>query len=798
MWRKKFHSAAFTVGINPLNPNTVYAVSDSGKVYVSYDRGDTWNYWSSPGLLSSIREILVHTSDTLVVFCAAASELEGLRKSTDYGLTWRTVISRLGIDGESITYDPTHPDTMYAGNFQDAKVYRSTDRGETWEFQGLAGRTNLCALAVRPDSSNILYAGTGSGTISKSTDSGLTWRVVKASYGAFEIPRIVVGPSNPLVGYAALLGGLDTSAGIFKTVDGGEHWLPTSLTKIPMWAMEINPFNENIAYAGAWTNQVTSIFETTDGGSSWRSLSTGLHANGYVWSLKIHPTEPAQVWASVTRGSVGAGEIYRLGTLTATIHGVVFDGATSDIVTTGILTIAGSDDNTDLRRSRGQFIHNYFDVDPSPPVAHVEAFPFYIKDVALSLDSTVSQNIFLDKLPSTFIEGEIRDSSTQHPLEATVTVTARTSYGSVDLSANDDSTGYFRFDNIPLPYPQLISNYSLVADPELPFAQLQISSLHVDSAGLYLSMLAQPADVLVVGEDSADYRSYYRTTLGALGLRAAIWNSVTKGPAPFQRGKEFKKNSVVYFSGTKQTPLSAEELSNLVSCLNAGCNLFLTGQNIVEKNDTSELFRNLLGVKFAGNTENLGAYGGTADLFSGLAFLTFGSDGANNQISRDSLWITPGPSKPVLTYGDDGIAAIRVDSVGAGGKVVLMGFGFEAVAGARTRKTIMQRVMGYFDGTIVLEIGDLHSLPEAIRLEQNYPNPFNPVTIINYQLPIDNWVTLKVYNLLGQEVEALVNGMQNAGYKSVSWDASGAASGVYICRLQTRAFAATRKLILLR
>ena len=76
-------------------------------------------------------------------------------------------------------------------------------------------------------------------------------------------------------------------------------------------------------------------------------------------------------------------------------------------------------------------------------------------------------------------------------------------------------------------------------------------------------------------------------------------------------------------------------------------------------------------------------------------------------------------------------------------------------------------------------------LPDAFNLSQNYPNPFNPSTMINYELPITNYVELAVYNMLGQKIRTLVNGRQEAGKHSVTFTATTLASGVYWYRLRT-------------
>ncbi|MBN1780358.1 T9SS type A sorting domain-containing protein, partial [bacterium] len=93
---------------------------------------------------------------------------------------------------------------------------------------------------------------------------------------------------------------------------------------------------------------------------------------------------------------------------------------------------------------------------------------------------------------------------------------------------------------------------------------------------------------------------------------------------------------------------------------------------------------------------------------------------------------------------------------------------------------------------------EIKIFPNEFRLEQNCPNPFNPVTRIGYQVPAAIFVTLKVFDVLGNEIETLVNGHRIAGRYTVEFSASGLASGVYFCRIEAGTYRATRKLLLFK
>ncbi|HXX65362.1 MAG TPA: T9SS type A sorting domain-containing protein [Bacteroidota bacterium] len=93
-------------------------------------------------------------------------------------------------------------------------------------------------------------------------------------------------------------------------------------------------------------------------------------------------------------------------------------------------------------------------------------------------------------------------------------------------------------------------------------------------------------------------------------------------------------------------------------------------------------------------------------------------------------------------------------------------------------------------------VAQVAQVPHTYALEQNYPNPFNPSTVISYDLASTGTVRLTVYDILGREVERLVDGIQSAGSHQVRFDGNGLSSGVYIYRLQSPGAVLERKMVL--
>ena len=102
-----------------------------------------------------------------------------------------------------------------------------------------------------------------------------------------------------------------------------------------------------------------------------------------------------------------------------------------------------------------------------------------------------------------------------------------------------------------------------------------------------------------------------------------------------------------------------------------------------------------------------------------------------------------------------------------------------------------------------LDISNAINNPEQFRLNQNYPNPFNPTTSLAYDLPEDAMVNITIYDMMGRIVNNLVSSQQNAGYKSIQWNATNnqgqpVSAGLYLYSIEAGEFRQTKKMVLLK
>jgi hypothetical protein len=144
-------------------------------------------------------------------------------------------------------------------------------------------------------------------------------------------------------------------------------------------------------------------------------------------------------------------------------------------------------------------------------------------------------------------------------------------------------------------------------------------------------------------------------------------------------------------------------------------------------------------------------------------------------------------------YGDDKTTE-EIDGALNGGQLIFMYGEYES-----------QPVNIHFSGNMELHKVDLEfkNLPDTYSLHQNFPNPFNPITTLRYDLPEDASVIISIYDMLGREVTQLVNTTQEAGFKSVQWDATDSmgrpvSAGVYLYQIHAGEFVQTKKMVLLK
>ena len=216
--------------------------------------------------------------------------------------TWKA----LGPDGgdvRALASDPSHPNFVYLGT-TDGHIFGSEDAGRHWQLLGLAGsarNATVTAILVEPHDSEILFASTWTrekegegGGIYRSTDRGRTWQA--SGLFGHAVRALVAAPSDS---DTLVAGALD---GVFRSRDGGKNWEMITPANDPELrnfdSLAIDPQDPEIIYAGTFHLP----WKTVDGGRDWAAIHEGMIDDSDVLSLAVNPSNPQQVFASACSG----------------------------------------------------------------------------------------------------------------------------------------------------------------------------------------------------------------------------------------------------------------------------------------------------------------------------------------------------------------------------------------------------------------------------------------------------------------------------------------------------------------
>lgn len=279
----------YTFDVAPSNDSILYAGTETGGIFKTINKGQSWTFVSKDLARNSVQGISISWSDPNLVLLSKGSNL---LRTSDGGVTWTQIRSFAGLDVNEVRFNPSNSDIIYVATSDG--VYRSINAGTNWTKVLTA---NAFDIEFNPNDASTVYVAdqeTASKNLQfhKSTDSGATFTVVTAGLNGFVCAgaRMAASRSNASVLYIVSLNG--TVGGqpyLFKSTDGGVSWNSVATGSTTNWGMnhgqgyydldiEVSPADENIVFTGT-----TSLFKSTDGGVTHTAIG------GYVGPFRIHP-----------------------------------------------------------------------------------------------------------------------------------------------------------------------------------------------------------------------------------------------------------------------------------------------------------------------------------------------------------------------------------------------------------------------------------------------------------------------------------------------------------------------------
>ncbi len=810
-------SRAIAVDVN--NPNIVLAGGATGGMWRSTDNGQSWTK-------------VTPVQDTVqTVTCIVQDTRSGKTNNWYYGTG--EYASNLELPGNGAGFV-----TFIGGG-----IYKSTDDGLTWSILPSTSTGYVPTFVNRfqivwniaVDTSNmnqdILYAAVVDG-IYRSSDGGSSWNLVlsdrdTANTNLSVYSNVAVTSKGDV--YAALSNG--KSQGIWHSADG-INWTEITPSGFPVVYGRIviasAPTNSNILYVLANTpgsgNQGSpdngaddfhTLLKYNSGSNQWTDLTNNLPAwsgnvggyssqGGYDMVIKVSPKDSNFV-------IIGGTNLYR-----------TTNGFSTKLDSTD--WIGGYSPANDVSSYTNQHPdeHDLFYLPSNPNIVYsandgglsftndVTANPVSWTSLDNGFSTTQFYSVALDHAisNSSLIVGGMQDNGNMMD----TTLTANSSWvvlpyggdGCISAVADSGNYIYFATQNGNIMEGRLSDQQGALIKPVGASGFLFVTPYVLDPSNTSMMFLAAGTNIwrnsnllnIVIPSDSAttinwtDFTNIDTTNnvtaLAVSTLPAHVLYYGTDGGTVFKvvNADQGNPSSVNITSNTfpagfvSSIAVDPQNANNvLVAFSNYGVlSIFATTDGGVTWNAVSgNLEQNPDGtgngpsvrvVKILNLNGNIIYYAGTS---TGL-YATTSLNGMS------TTWVQQGTNNIGM------VDAETIDIRNSDGTVVVGTFGSGVYSTQFTTTAVKEN----------------NNVPIAYSLLQNYPNPFNPSTIIKYSVAKTSPVTLKVFDVLGREVETLVNEQQAAGNYSVTFNAGNLSSGVYFYRMQSGSFVQTKKLILIK
>ncbi|MFC1558519.1 YCF48-related protein, partial [candidate division KSB1 bacterium] len=736
-----------------IDSNTGWAVGYEGTILHTTDGGVNWSSQTS-GTINYLTS--VHFTDVNTGWAFGSSGI--ILYTIDGGTSWNSQVAVNSDVFNSLYFTDSNTGWAVGGI---GTILCTADGGMNWTSQN-SGTSNAL-FNVHFTDSNTGWAVGSSGTILHTTDGGVNWSIQTSGTSETLLSvRFTDANTGWIVGW---------SGTILHTTDGGANWnAQNSGTSTYLFGAHFTDSNTGwvVGYEG-------TILHTTDGGVNWGSQTSGTSntlqsvyftdsntgwAVGYSATI-IHTTDGGVNWSIQTSGT--SNIIYgvhftdsntgwivdRDGTILHTSDGGANWGTQTSGTSEPLRGVYFTDGNTGWTVGNGGIILKK-SMEAIPTIANYSVFSTHGIDLRMHSD---------------IVSGDIgvNDANGRHSpgfkYELDIGMRATTPEG-YKVKANRIKIGR-----------------KAVVGGDIYYNKLK-------NHGTIEGQMITPLELPLLEE----LPPFKTGTPGDENIVVRVKRELVLEPNNYGYINVKTKGKIIFTGGIYN-----------IKALHAGTNSKLVFRGASEIRIANKFNTDLR--VYTGPEE-----GANIDA-SDIIFYIAGMNGRKGKINSIPKAAEIGMKNKTFAnfYVPNGTLVLRTKTEATGsfiGKDVIVGIRTKVALNSYYGESSLAKSAAFARSDFMLHEAETE-LPDKFRLEQNYPNPFNPETVIRYQLPTPSKVSLKIYNIMGQEVKMLVNAYQINGYYSVKWDGTNnlgikVASGVYIYLIQTGSFVDVKKMIFLQ